>query len=240
MQRIVIFGDSFSVSYGDNQTWTTQLAGKFDAEHINYSVSGSSIEYSLYKLKDYIQNDYQSDDIIIFIATNPSRSPIIHPEYDPKWACFHNRINKNLSSNHIQSLNDNMDTNNVLLNMYYKAFTRYSDVNVDKYKYWLISSVLNTISNDAFFVCAFDSCEEHSNRENFIISKLKIKTVANLKLPTANHLTKINHDVLAKLIYESIINKNDLLHEKHFAENTEKDKPFLPEMFTNDAGIKLN
>ena len=199
MSRIIIFGDSFATKWPDDYVWTNQLAKKFDAEQVNYASGGSSIEYSLYQLKDYLQNNYNKKDIIIFIATNPSRSPIIHPEYDPKWACFY-KENPN--------------------NEYYKTVVRYTDVNIDKYKYWIVATILNGISNDAFLMCAFDHCEEQSTRENFIISKFSLREVSASNYPVANHLAKENHTVMAELVYQSIINKNDLFDQKHFVKTT--------------------
>tara|TARA_Y100001937_G_C7104474_1_gene324218 strand:- start:669 stop:1325 length:657 start_codon:yes stop_codon:yes gene_type:complete len=194
MSRIIVFGDSFATKWDYDYAWTNQLADKFNAEQINYAVGGSSIEYSLFQLKDYLQNHYDQNDKIIFVATNPSRSPIIHADYNPKWACFYKVADDN---------------------EYYKTLTRYTDIEIDKYKYWIVATILNGISNDALMLCAFDRCDEKSIRKNFIISQFNLSSISN-HYPEANHLHKPNHDVLAELLYQSIINKNDLLDQQRF------------------------
>jgi len=210
MSRIIIFGDSFAIKWDYDYAWTNQLAKKFNAEQVNYAVGGSSIEYSLYQLRDYLRNNYNSNDIIVFIATNPSRSPIIHKDYNPKWACFY-KVEPD--------------------DEYYKTLTRYTDTEIDKYKYWVVANILNGITNDTFLMCAFDQCIEQSKRKNFVISKFNLSKVSN-HYPDPNHLHKHNHDALAKLLHQSIIKKNDLFEEKHF-EQTPKPKKISKKLWSD-------
>lgn len=218
MSRIIIFGDSFAIKWPYDYAWTNQLAKKFNAEQVNYAHGGSSIEYSLYQLKDYLQNNYNSNDIIVFIATNPSRSPIIHRDYNPKWACFYKVAPDD---------------------EYYKTLTRYTDTEIDRYKYWIVATILNSISNDTLLMCAFDECAEQSKRKNFIISKFNLSTISN-KYPEPNHLNKLNHNVLAKLLHQSIIKRNDLLDRKHFTQSPKPkiiDKKIWSDWFQSNAKI---
>jgi hypothetical protein len=203
MSRIIVFGDSFATKWPDDYVWTNQLAKKLHAEQVNYATGGSSIEYSLYQLKHYLQHNYKKDDTIIFVATNPSRSPIIHKDYDPKWACFYYDVSQDKE--------------------YYKALTRYTDVETDKYKYWIIATILNGLTNDALLICAFDECNEKSLRDNFIISKFNLSKIAH-QYPEANHIQESNHSVLAKLLHQSIIKKNDLLEERYFTQPLQPNK----------------
>ncbi len=201
MSRIIIFGDSFATKCDNDYGWTNKLAKNFNAEQVNYAVGGSSIEYSLYNLTNYLKNDYQQEDKIIFVATNPSRSPIIHADYNPKWACFY-KVNKN--------------------NEYYKTVMKYTDQHIDKYKYFLITSILNSITNDCFLICAFDNCIEKSKRNNFIISNFCLGDIAIADQPEPNHLSVFNHDVMAELTFQSIITRNDLFDKKHFEKTNNK------------------
>lgn len=75
MKKIVGFGDSFA-NYGSPETevtsWIDDLGKQLALPVINYGCSGSAIDYSLHKFFQYYDSEeYDPEDIIIFITTAP-------------------------------------------------------------------------------------------------------------------------------------------------------------------------
>jgi len=81
MKKIILFGDSFAnYSWFDKDedtrtSWAIELASRLNLPLINYGLSGSSLIYSFHKFWEYFKSgQYDKDDIIIFIMTNPERT----------------------------------------------------------------------------------------------------------------------------------------------------------------------
>ena len=69
MSRIVVFGPSVAEPCREEYAWPKQLATRFNRELINYALGGTSIEWSLYKLREYLQIEWRPKDKIVFIAS---------------------------------------------------------------------------------------------------------------------------------------------------------------------------
>jgi hypothetical protein len=212
MSRLVLFGDSFATQWPNDYAWTNQLAKKFDGEQVNYAIGGSSIEYSLFQFSNYMKKNHRETDKIVFILSHPSRSPIVHPEYDPAKSAdksSKNAINKQWLQLHLH-------------------LARYIDYDTSCYKYFIAASVLNSIKNDALLICAFDNCKEKSTRENFVVSEICLfdysvthdkETVNHFsKYGTSvmNHFLEPNHNAMAECAYQSFIHKKDMFDPNLF------------------------
>ena len=197
MSRIIIFGDSFAQDWDFEWTWTKLLAKKLNAEQVNYAIGGSSIEYSMYQFTEYLKNNHRDNDKIIFVATEPNRSPIVHPKYDPTSAALH-------------TLTGDKEFKQAW-ELFDKQVLKYQDVKFNAWKYTIVASMLNSINNDAIMLTAFERCEEHSTRDNFIISQtvlLDYSLKNHSKLP--NHFEPHNHQAMAHGAEQTFINKKDL------------------------------
>ena len=200
MSRLVLFGDSFATQWPNDYAWTNQLAKKFDAEQVNYAMGGSSIEYSLFQFSNYMKKNHRETDKIVFILSHPSRSPIVHPEYDPRSSA--DRSKKNANKQWLQ------------LHLH---LARYIDYDTSCYKYFIAACVLNGIKNDALLICAFDNCKEKSTRENLIISEICLFDHSETHpKETVNHFFEPNHNAMAECAYQSFINKKDMFDPNLF------------------------
>ena len=135
MSRIIIFGDSFAQDWDFEWTWTNLLAKKLNAQQINYAIGGSSIEYAMYQFVDYLKNNYKDDDKIVFVVTNPARSPIVHPNYEPTSSALHSMTGDNKFNEAWSNL--------------HKELFRFQDEHFNKWKYTGVTSMLNGIKNDS-------------------------------------------------------------------------------------------
>ena len=188
MSRLIVFGPSVAEPCMEDYAWTKQLAEKMNYQLINHALGGTSIEWSLYKLTEYINTDQRPKDKIVFVASHPSWCPIVHKEYIPTWANH---------GDHAQH------------GEFEKTMIRYTDYDTDRWKYFLIANALNTINNDALMMCAFESCTEKSMRNNFIISKINLSVYTDRDRVGTNHFREHNHHAMAKFVYESFIQLKD-------------------------------
>ena len=75
MTKLLVYGDSYASSENDGcPSWADMLGKKLGLEVINRGVSGSSTEYAMRCLiKDFNKNIFESDDIVVFVASTPGR-----------------------------------------------------------------------------------------------------------------------------------------------------------------------
>lgn len=95
MKKLVVFGDSFAnYNWVEEQTshlsWTSILSANLNLPVINYGVSGSGLNYSMYKFFEYVHSEnYDSNDIIVWLTTNEQRLYTTSMP-DPHLGTFHN------------------------------------------------------------------------------------------------------------------------------------------------------
>lgn len=195
MSRIIIFGPSVAEPCQEKYSWTKQLADKMNYKLINHALGGTSIEWSLYKLREYINTDHRPKDKIVFVASHPSWCPIVHNEFIPTWA------NYGAHQQHGE---------------FEKTMIRYTDYNTDRWKYFLIANSLNVMDNDAIMMCAFESCTEKSIRNNFIVSKINLSVYTDRDRVGTNHFREHNHNAMSEFVYKSLMQNEDCYDKKQF------------------------
>ncbi len=73
MRKLYIFGDSFTVDYEADWTWTRQLASKLRVDAMmNNSIIGCSNDWILTKIKEQ-EEKLQKDDVVLVVLTSPYR-----------------------------------------------------------------------------------------------------------------------------------------------------------------------
>ena len=73
MRTLYIFGDSFTVDYKTDWTWTRQLADKLRVDAMmNNSIIGCSNEWIMHKVKE-VRHKITQDDIVVVVLTSPYR-----------------------------------------------------------------------------------------------------------------------------------------------------------------------
>ena len=73
MRTLYIFGDSFTVDYQTDWTWTRQLASKLRVDAmLNDSIIGCSNEWIMHKVKEQ-RDKITKDDIVVVVLTSPYR-----------------------------------------------------------------------------------------------------------------------------------------------------------------------
>ena len=86
MNRLIIFGDSFVTLERRKDFsfpfWTEQLAEKLGLSLVVHGKGGTNLNWSLINYYNYIKNDYNKEDIIIFVVTSGSRLPYVHQDFD--------------------------------------------------------------------------------------------------------------------------------------------------------------
>lgn len=92
MKKLVAFGDSFvnlEFYTSDEKNWVTQLADELSFPVLNYGHFGSALGYSLNEFFKYQSSeDYDSEDIIIFVTTSSNRL-FTSDMPDPKLGVLH-------------------------------------------------------------------------------------------------------------------------------------------------------
>lgn len=85
--RLIVFGDSFvappTVSQERHKCWWELLAENLNSSDIiNHGAQGTSVEYSIVKLFDYLISDgYKTTDVILFSISDPERFPLVSDQY---------------------------------------------------------------------------------------------------------------------------------------------------------------
>lgn len=88
---LVLFGDSFASEWeieSGYKSWFQLLAEELNTEYKTYGMHGTSFEYSTLKFYQYLNSEYNQDDIIVFVLTSPYRSPVISEDFVPNWAAM--------------------------------------------------------------------------------------------------------------------------------------------------------
>jgi hypothetical protein len=77
MKKLVVFGDSYA-NYVHNDavsSWSTDLPEKLNFPVVNYGASGTSLIWSFQEFWKYFNSDqYDEEDIIVFIMAQPERA----------------------------------------------------------------------------------------------------------------------------------------------------------------------
>jgi len=177
---IGIFGDSYALD--SPHSWTTHLANKLDVQITNYSVGGSSFDYSYSQFRKY----HNLHKTIIFIVTSTTRGSIFTTKNSrPEHLAFY----QNIDIKNLISMNDDEDVadsfskpskkwdkrfmktlkNEITKSIYYDSNIMYHTAYLDSIKY---------LRPDSHIVFAFDFPSERPG-SMFNISKIDYD---NLKL----------------------------------------------------------
>jgi hypothetical protein len=242
MPKLVIFGDSFSSYYsiGQGPSWMQTLSEKIGCQEIiNFSVNGSSLNFSTHELLRYLESpDYAVDDVIVFVFTSHSRTRLVNKNFDPSWASETvNFVSGNSRPNHpaTQFYKDHFD--------YFKSelmLTTHRDHEVDRFKTVL---TLKQLPNFTVLLSAFKNVIDFKGKSfmladthNFLLIDADLFSISQGELKQGCdfhtfynffkgevrncHLGKTNNQVLADLLSLCICNKSrDYFDRTQFKQN---------------------
>ena len=153
--KLVLFGDSFvSMHLDEKYSWPFLLAHNLNISTdniLNFGKPGTGLDWSICQFISYLNsNDYNENNIIIFVVTNHSRPPIMKNENQSMSAGFNSyypKIKKGMPNN---------------VKQYYKnydAFYRtWFDLQTDDMKYkdrWLLTLALKQLPNFTIIMSGF-------------------------------------------------------------------------------------
>lgn len=238
MKKLVIFGDSYADKVRGGPTldkifaWYDHLAEKLNLTVLHYGRNASSIEFSMNKLYEYINSsEYSEQDIIIFVSTSLSRSPIIHNDVPDatagKWVSY---LNGSLSKDDQHYAHFRMNHN------FYKQLFEWFNHNLAHQQRTNISCLLKILPNTAIIISAFQNDVDHAlradrkyllaNDDNFILINTNLHRITVDELSGSNkqffdfhkffggecrhsHLSKSNNIILADQLYQCLVHKTN-------------------------------
>jgi hypothetical protein len=248
MAKIQIYGDSFADPgpWGDTGTWSHLLASKYGHKVTNFGKAGCSIEWCILNLTKQFQNGgIDETDVVIYLSGYPYRIHfnylLEHPE---KAAAFTFNVVENeisscvndwyyINKNYLEWFIVNRDTYNLTLN--YTAYIHFINSMAIKFPektfiiiqqdptYGLVKDLLFFSAPNLLFVKDFSLHLLHE--EELVCSQNEFleTTYGDLRI---NHMSKPNHDLLARELQKIIETKNlsglrnDIFHKRLF------EKPF--------------
>jgi len=237
--KLVLFGDSFvSIHLDETYSWPFLLAHNLNISKddiLNFGKPGTGLDWSICQFISYLNsNDYNENDIVIFVVTNHGRPPIIENENQSMSAGF-GAYNNDI---------ENIPTN---VKQYYKkydAFYRtWFDLQNDDMKYkdrWLLALALKQLPNFTILMSGFKdivlpSQANHillQNSDNFLkiesdLISISKNEMMNKKLglrdfynyfdyePRTCHMSNSNNIVLADQLSKCIIYRNSSYFDKN-------------------------
>lgn len=200
--RLVVFGDSFSQTYLEgemstwNHGWTYHLASMLNASILNWSLSGTSLYYSIQNFFYYLKHFRQDYDIIIFVTTSYGRLPVTPDSISPRaHAMFKNYITGDTA--HIkEEIKEHFDKmNDTYMFIAEHMCVREDFINQIK----MLEAYMNTLQNDTVLINGFN---EYGKRCLFNLSaEEEVDPHHMMKDPRCNHLNEENNKKLAKSIH---------------------------------------
>lgn len=226
-------------------SWTTDLASKLNIPLLMYGIAGSSLSYSLHMFFEYyVSKEFDPEDYIVFLTSDPiSRSytkTMTHPSLGVAPGALHNpfytRPEKRWIKNNIKSLEwYQMSCANQGLN--FDLVQTFSTLKV-----WADTHLTNKLLIMRVFGIYFDKHIDALNNivkptDNFFpiiekensLFKISIDEFASYEMfnkcigssdPRMNHFSKVNREILVKLVYE-IFKNNSIngFNSSHFIKN---------------------
>jgi len=192
--KLVLFGDSFvSIHLDETYSWPFLLAHNLNISKdniLNFGKPGTGLDWSICQFLQYLNsNDYNENDIVIFVVTSHSRPPIIENENQSMSAGFnayYNDIEKGIPSN-VKRYYENYD-----------AFYRtWFDLQTDDMKYkdrWLLTLALKQLPNFTIIMSGFEDIVLPSQANHIL-------------LQDSRNFLKIESDLIS-------ISKNEIINKK--------------------------
>ena len=221
---LVLFGDSFASVHptGPHQTWFEMLAEKLGTNYKSYAVDGSSFEYSTLKFYEYLQTDWSPEDIIIFILTSITRSPVIQDDFNPSWAALASGkvFYDTLPPRDQQLLDIRAESTSHFekYKQYYKDWFKLQNDDLILAQRFMLLKCLHSLSNKTLSISGWES--ERKISDNFVdhingsLLSISINEIKNGNMLDfidkhgkdfrRNHLHESNHRVLYELIYKKL------------------------------------
>ena len=205
-QRVVFFGDSFVESYHDDKNWTRIVSDSFDPprQHINYGIGGSSLLFSINNFFNYIENDYNENDYIIFITTSYYRLPKVHSNVDPRFSSMLlNWIEYQFFNKPGNYTQDRLYTPT---NEYYSSYAQvvnYASTvlcNAEDHRHQLklMQNYLKHLPNKTLFLNAFP-IPKFEAEDEFEFTLMDIAVLTDFK-EIVNHMSQEHNEILAKQV----------------------------------------
>lgn len=211
---LIVFGDSF-VSHERKKDfsfpfWTEQLAEKLDVSLVVHGKGGTNLNWSLLNYHNYIKNDYNEEDIILFVVTSGSRLPYVHPDF-----------------NTLNAFNWQTQEDQELLTAG-RMWVKFYNEEIHQAHTYLLRQALENLPNTTMMLSGFRDSTEN-NRDSFSIhvggaplieiSLNEISLVGkerdrNRVDPRANHFHELNHRILADDLYSMLTDKKDWYIDK--------------------------
>lgn len=232
-RRLIIFGDSFA-EYHEHDTnekrWQSVTAENSHCSKIVcYARNGSSLFFSMQSIYYYVQNDYNIDDILVFVPTSQGRLPLIwdidsdlykNDKPEPGWqASGLMYLQGQMSEKNRQY--KFMKRNDTVVQWLLKEFCTY-----ENHAMLLNNSIgyFNSLRNKKVVIPAFKfKYENYVLDSPYCLCDISLREIKEGELsdiihdPRKNHLHPDNHVILGKQLsnYFSTMNM-DLFDEKEF------------------------
>ncbi len=238
MSKLVIFGDSFAdrmrlTKNYNSVVWYELLADRLNLQLHHYGMNGTSIEYSILKLYQYLNSDnYSTDDVIIFVCTSSTRVPLVHENLNPKYAAHWLKF---LQGELVNSAEKDLVNHYQKNNLFYKTLFSFFNYDLAQTQKSHAALLLKTLPNTAVIMTAFDDIlaikpnrKVLNDTDNFLLINANLFAISTnefaegLKYDTFrnffkgevrnSHLGTTNNNILAQQLYNCIKNKSS----KHF------------------------
>jgi hypothetical protein len=213
--RVVFFGDSFVESYDDDRNWTRIVSDSFELprQHINYGAGGSSLLFSINNFFNYIENDYNEEDYIVFITTSHYRLPKVHSNVNPRFSSmlldwvenrFLNKSEKYTQDRMFVATNEYYSSHIQVVNY---AATVLCNAEDHRHQLKLMQNYLNNLPNKTLFLNAFPT-PKFEIEDEFEFTLLEVAGITNFK-EIINHMSQEHNEILAKQVLRYFDN-NDI------------------------------
>lgn len=237
MRKLIVFGDSYADRIhnecltDDNKDldypiWYDILAQSLGYKLLKYGLCGSSIEYSMIKLYEYINSfEYSENDVIVFVCSSTVRIPLIHKNIPPSTASsWIKYIDGSLK--HDKRIKRFFDKHG----NFFKTLFKFYNLDLAHQQRSNIAFLLKSLPNQTLIVSAFDDVDyalsdsrKHllKNDENFILINGNLLEISNREIEQDKagleflkffnheirhaHLTRTNNQILAKQLYNCIV-----------------------------------
>jgi hypothetical protein len=230
--KLIIFGDSFASDQLNDpagKSWHRVLGHKLNIEeknYINYSRTGSSIEYSITAFFKYMStNTYHKDDIIVFVMTSLNRSPLLIKGFPPEFASEMTRhLDGTLSKEH-PAYNHYTEYND-----FYKTLFEFRNIELIWAHRLNLLMTLKHLPNTVISLSGFKNIEYQfkvgkliESTDTFLNFKPNLFDISNDELVSGTfydfhaffkgecrncHLSRTNNLILGEQLYECIVNKS--------------------------------
>ena len=229
MNRLIIFGDSFVTLERRKDFsfpfWTEQLAEKLGLSLVVHGKGGTNLNWSLINYYNYIKNDYNKEDIIIFVVTSGSRLPYVHQDFDPADGVSSQFLTLGSPWKwNTKNFENELDAAKQVWVRFYNEEIHHAQVTI-------LRQALESLPNKKLVLSAFPDSHEHklAGYCDFHVRgpalmgisfyEMGIKPGETVKAsgmdsmrpdPRPNHLSEQNHKILAEDLYDMLMGKKSL------------------------------